>query len=39
MKFDYGFSLRALTAKVPIRFDIASGSEGVNMWVMIKQTF
>jgi len=39
MKFDAGFSLRALAARVPVRFDIASGSEGVNMWVMVKQTF
>lgn len=39
MKFDVGFSLRALAAKVPLRFDIASGSEGINMWVMVGQTF
>jgi hypothetical protein len=39
LKFDAGFSIRALAAKVPVRFDMAFGSEGANMWVMVKQTF
>ena len=39
MKYDVGVSLRALTAKVPMRLEIAYGEEGVNMWVMIKQPF
>jgi len=39
MKYDVGVSLRALTAKVPMRLEIAYGAEGVNMWVMIKQPF
>jgi len=39
LKYDVGVSLRALTAKVPMRFEVAYGEEGVNMWVMIKQPF
>jgi len=39
VKYDFGLSLRALTAKVPMRFEVAYGQEGVNMWVMIKQPF
>lgn len=39
LKSDIGFSLRALAAKVPVRFDIATGSEGTTMWVMIQQPF
>ena len=39
MKYDVGFSLRALAAKLPIRFDIAYGDEGTTMWVMIQQPF
>lgn len=39
MKYDVGVSLRALAAKVPIRFDIAYGEEGSSMWVMIHQPF
>jgi outer membrane protein assembly factor BamA len=39
MKGDVGFSLRALAAKVPVRFDMAWGSEGSNMWVFIGQPF
>jgi len=39
LKYDVGVSLRALTAKVPMRFEVAYGQEGVNMWVMIKQPF
>jgi hypothetical protein len=39
MKFDVGISLRAMAAQVPVRFDIASGSEGVNFWIMTYQPF
>lgn len=39
MKYDVGFSIRALAAKVPVRFDMAFGEEGSTMWVMIKQPF
>ena len=39
MKYDVGFSLRALAAKMPVRFDIAYGEEGSSMWVMIQQPF
>ena len=39
MKYDVGVSLRALTAKVPMRLEVAYGQEGLNMWVMIKQPF
>jgi hypothetical protein len=39
MKYDLGFSIRALAAKVPVRFDIAFGDEGSAMWVMLKQPF
>ena len=39
MKYDVGFSLRALAAKVPVRFEMAFGKEGSTMWVMIKQPF
>lgn len=39
MKYDAGFSLRALAASVPVRFDMAFGEEGSSMWVMIKQPF
>jgi len=39
MKTDVGFSLRALAAKVPVRFEMAFGEEGSSMWVMIKQPF
>jgi hypothetical protein len=39
MKSDVGFSLRALAAKVPVRFDMAFGSEGSAMWVMVEQPF
>lgn len=39
MKYDVGFSLRALAASVPVRFDIAYGEEGSSMWVMLKQPF
>jgi len=39
MKYDVGFSLRALAATVPVRFEMAFGSEGSTMWVMMKQPF
>jgi hypothetical protein len=39
MKYDVGFSLRALAAKVPVRFEMAFGEEGSSMWVMVKQPF
>ncbi|OQX58917.1 MAG: hypothetical protein B5M52_04490 [Helicobacteraceae bacterium 4484_230] len=39
MKYDVGFSIRALAAKLPIRFDMAVGEEGSTMWVMVKQPF
>jgi len=39
MKYDVGFSLRALAATVPVRFEMAWGTEGSTMWVMMKQPF
>jgi len=39
MKYDVGFSLRALAAKVPVRFEMAYGEEGSAMWVMLRQPF
>jgi len=39
MKYDVGFSIRALAATVPVRFEMAWGSEGSTMWVMLKQPF
>ncbi len=39
MKYDAGFSVRALAATLPVRFDMAWGSEGSTMWVMIEQPF
>jgi len=39
MKYDVGFSLRALAAKVPVRFEYAYGAEGSTIWFMVKQTF
>ncbi len=39
MKFDVGFSVRALAAKVPVRFEMAFGDEGSAMWVMLNQPF
>ncbi|SFZ97580.1 hypothetical protein MNB_SV-5-544 [hydrothermal vent metagenome] len=39
MKYDVGLSLRAMAAEVPVRFDIAYGSEGVNFWLMAYQPF
>ena len=39
MKYDLGLSLRILAARMPVRFEMAYGSEGSNMWIMIKQPF
>ncbi len=39
MKYDVGFSIRALAATVPVRFEMAWGSEGSSMWFMLKQPF
>ncbi|WP_243834597.1 BamA/TamA family outer membrane protein [Psychromonas algarum] len=39
MKYDVGFSVRALAAKTPVRFDMAWGEEGSSMWVMLNQPF
>ena len=39
MKYDIGLSLRAMVAQLPVRFDVAYGEEGANMWVMINQPF
>ncbi|EAS41608.1 hypothetical protein P3TCK_19335 [Photobacterium profundum 3TCK] len=39
MKYDVGFSLRALAANVPVRFEMAFGEEGSAMWVMLNQPF
>lgn len=39
LKYDVGFSIRALAATVPVRFEMAFGSEGSTMWFMIKQPF
>lgn len=39
MKYDVGVSLRALAAQLPVRFDVAYGEEGFNIWLMINQPF
>ena len=39
MKYDVGISLRALVAQLPVRFDVAYGEEGTNIWLMINQPF
>jgi len=39
MKYDVGFSIRALAAKIPVRFEMAFGEEGSAMWFMIQQPF
>jgi len=39
LKYDVGISLRAMVAQLPIRFDVAYGDEGANMWVMIQHPF
>lgn len=38
-KSDVGISLRALTAGIIVRFDIAKSTEGTNMWVMVGHPF
>lgn len=39
LKVDYGFSLRALTAGIVVRADIAHSNEATNAWVMINHPF
>lgn len=39
IKYDVGISLRAMVAQLPVRFDIACGKEGTNLWLMINQPF
>lgn len=39
MKYDVGFSVRALAAQTPIRFEVAYGEEGGAMWLMLEQPF
>lgn len=39
MKYDVGFSLRALAAKVPVRLEVGFSKEGSSMWVMVEQPF
>jgi len=39
LNYDVGFSLRALAANVPVRFEMAFGDEGTAMWVMLNQPF
>ncbi|MDF1883344.1 BamA/TamA family outer membrane protein [Sulfurimonas sp. SAG-AH-194-C21] len=39
LKYDIGFSIRALAANIPVRFEMAFGDEGSSMWVMVKQPF
>jgi len=39
LKYDVGFSIRALAASVPVRFEMAFGSEGSAMRFMLKQPF
>ena len=39
MKYDAGISLRAMVVQMPVRFDIAYGSEGANVWAMIQHPF
>ncbi len=38
-KTDFGVSLRALTAGVVVRFDLAHSPEGTNAWVMVGHPF
>lgn len=38
-KSDVGLSLRALTAGIVIRLDVASSNEGTNMWAMVSHPF
>ena len=39
MKYDVGISLRTLVSELPIRFDVAYGEEGANMWLMVRHPF
>ena len=39
MKYDVGFSIRALAAKTPVRFEAAWGEEGSAIWFMLNQPF
>ncbi|MBT1444203.1 BamA/TamA family outer membrane protein [Shewanella sp. JM162201] len=39
MKFDYGLSLRALTAGLVVRADLAKSDEGTNLWLMVDHPF
>ena len=39
IKYDVGLSLRALVAQLPMRFDVAYGEEGANIWLMVNQPF
>jgi hypothetical protein len=39
LNYDVGFSLRALAANVPVRFEMAFGDEGSAMWFMLNQPF
>jgi len=39
VKTDVGFSLRALTAGVVVRADVATSDEGTSVWVMIDHPF
>ena len=38
MKYDVGISLRAMVSELPVRFDVAYGEEGTNMWLMVQST-
>lgn len=39
MKYDIGVSLRAMIEEVPMRFDVAYGEEGTNIWLMVNHPF
>lgn len=39
MKFDYGVSLRAMTAGLVLRADLAQSEEGTNLWLMVDHPF
>ncbi|MEH6469944.1 MAG: BamA/TamA family outer membrane protein [Halopseudomonas sp.] len=39
LKTDYGMSLRALTAGIVVRLDLATSPEGTNLWVMFDHPF
>jgi hypothetical protein len=38
-KSDAGFSIRALTGGIVVRFDVGFSEEGSNMWVMVGHPF